>query len=105
MRLTNSPDGYGLVHWALHWLTAGLIFWLLWLGLTMVELPLSPQKFLDYALHKSLGLTVLALILARLAWRRAGAPMRCSRARGRSRGGSGSSPLQCPRPLLCESGA
>ena len=69
MRLTNSPDGYGLVHWALHWISAALIFWLLWLGLTMVELPLSPQKFLDYALHKSLGLTVLVLVLARLAWR------------------------------------
>jgi cytochrome b561 len=36
----------------------------------MVELPLSPRKFQDYALHKSLGLTVLALALLRLAWRR-----------------------------------
>lgn len=70
MRLTNSPDGYGLVHWALHWISALLIFWLLWLGLTMVELPISPQKFVDYALHKALGLTVLVLVLARLAWRR-----------------------------------
>ena len=70
MRLTNSPDGYGFVHWALHWITAALIFWLFWLGLTMVELPISPQMFQDYALHKSLGLTVLVLVLARLAWRR-----------------------------------
>ena len=70
MRLTNSPDGYGLVHWALHWVTAVLIVWLFRLGLTMVELPLSPQMFEAYALHKSLGLTVLALVLARLAWRR-----------------------------------
>lgn len=70
MRLTNSEGGYGLVHWAIHWATAGLVFWLFYLGWTMVDLPLSPQKFLDYALHKSLGLTVLALVILRVLWRR-----------------------------------
>lgn len=70
MRLTNSQAGYGLVHWSLHWLTAGLVFWLFWLGWSMVDLPLGLQKFQDYALHKSLGLTVLALVLLRLLWRR-----------------------------------
>lgn len=71
MRLTNSKEGYGLVHWLIHWVTAGLVLWLLWLGLGMVDLPLSPAKFEAYALHKSLGLTVLLLVLLRLAWRRA----------------------------------
>lgn len=71
MRLTNSAAGYGLVHWALHWVTAGLVFWLIWLGWTMVDLPTGLQKFQDYALHKSLGLTVLVLVLARLLWRAA----------------------------------
>ncbi len=70
MRLTNSKAGYGLVHWVIHWATAGLVFWLFYLGWTMVDLPLSPQKFQDYALHKSLGLTVLALVALRLLWRR-----------------------------------
>jgi cytochrome b561 len=70
MRLTNTDEGYGLVHWLIHWATAVLIAWLFYLGLTMVDLPLSPQKFQDYALHKSLGLTVLALVVARLVWRR-----------------------------------
>ena len=70
MRLTNSETGYGLVHWAIHWATVGLVFWLFYLGWTMVDLPLSPQKFQDYALHKSLGLTVLALAALRLLWRR-----------------------------------
>lgn len=70
MRLTNSETGYGLVHWVIHWATVGLVFWLFYLGWTMVDLPLSPQKFQDYALHKSLGLTVLALVALRLVWRR-----------------------------------
>lgn len=69
MRLTNTDDGYGIVHWLIHWATAGLIAWLFYLGLTMVDLPLSPAKFADYALHKSLGLTVLVLVLVRLLWR------------------------------------
>lgn len=70
MRLTNSHTGYGLVHWAVHWATAALVGWLFYLGWTMVDLPLSPQKFQDYALHKSLGLTVLALVVLRIVWRR-----------------------------------
>lgn len=70
MRLTNSEAGYGLVHWAIHWATVGLVFWLFYLGWTMVDLRLSPQKFQDYALHKSLGLTVLMLVAVRLVWRR-----------------------------------
>lgn len=69
MRLTNTDEGYGVVHWLIHWASAALIFWLFYLGLTMVDLPLSPQKFADYALHKSLGLTVLAIVLVRLVWR------------------------------------
>jgi cytochrome b561 len=41
----------------------------------MDELPNSPLKVQVYALHKSFGLTVLALTLLRLAWRLlAGAP-------------------------------
>jgi len=69
MRLTNTDEGYGLVHWLIHWATAVLIAWLFYLGLTMVDLPLSPLKFETYALHKSLGLTVLALLVLRLIWR------------------------------------
>jgi cytochrome b561 len=69
MRATNTDEGYGLVHWLIHWATAVLIAWLFYLGFTMVDLPLSPQKFEDYALHKSLGLTVLALLVLRLIWR------------------------------------
>lgn len=53
----------------LHWLTALLIFVGFPLGLTMVELPLSPDKLRLYSYHKWIGITVLMLVAARLAWR------------------------------------
>lgn len=60
---------------ALHWLTAALIVAMAWLGLTMGDLPNGPDKIATYALHKSIGLTILALALLRLLWRLyAGAP-------------------------------
>ena len=44
-------------------------------GLVMGELPRSPKYFWVYTAHKSLGLTVLALVLVRIGWRLyAGAP-------------------------------
>lgn len=54
---------------ALHWLVALLIFATIPLGLTMVELPLSPTKLKLYSYHKWIGVTVFLLAAARLAWR------------------------------------
>ncbi len=53
----------------LHWLVALLILTALPLGLTMTEMPLSPQKLKFYAWHKWLGVTVFGLVVLRLAWR------------------------------------
>lgn len=53
----------------LHWLTALLVFGLLALGLWMVDLPFGLPKLQAYAWHKWIGLCVLVLTLARLAWR------------------------------------
>lgn len=66
---THARNRYGAVQIALHWITVALIVWLAWLGLTMTELPLSPEKLRTYALHKSLGLTVLGVTVIRLLWR------------------------------------
>lgn len=75
MQLRNSPTRWGLVSQLLHWAIVALIAWLAWLGLTMVDMPPTPAKINAYALHKSLGLTLLALVALRLAWRLfAGAP-------------------------------
>lgn len=75
MQLRNSTDRWGAVSKLLHWAIVLLIGWLAWLGLTMVDLPPTPAKINAYALHKSLGLTLLALVALRVAWRLfAGAP-------------------------------
>lgn len=65
----TSAQRYTVVAIALHWAIAAALAWLFWRGWTMVELPLSPEKLGAYANHKSLGLTVFAAALFRLAWR------------------------------------
>lgn len=75
MQLRNRPDRWAPVSQLLHWGTLVLLVWLAWLGLTMVDMPNAPPKINAYALHKSLGLTLLVLVTLRLAWRLfAGAP-------------------------------
>ena len=69
MRLRNSLDRWGPVSQLLHWAIVALLAWIAWLGLTMVDMPPTPAKINAYALHKSLGLTLLALVVLRLAWR------------------------------------
>ena len=75
MTLKNPEDRWGHVSQLLHWSIVVLIVVLGYLGLTMTDLANSPDKIRLYALHKSLGLTLLALVLLRLFWRvYAGAP-------------------------------
>ena len=75
MTLENTADRWGAVSQSLHWIVVLLIAVIAGLGLYMVDLPNNPQKIRLYALHKSLGLTLLALVVLRLAWRTyAGAP-------------------------------
>lgn len=62
-------ERYTLVAIIIHWLIAALVFWLIGLGWTMVDLPQGPARHSSFSLHKSLGLTVFALMLLRLAWR------------------------------------
>lgn len=74
MTLKNR-DRWGPVSQAFHWTIVLLILAVAILGLTMGELPRTPKYFWVYTAHKSIGLTILALMLARLAWRLyAGAP-------------------------------
>jgi cytochrome b561 len=58
----------------LHWASAGLILAGLFMGWTMTELPISPQRLRIYNFHKWLGVTVLALTLLRLMVRIARPP-------------------------------
>jgi cytochrome b561 len=54
---------------ALHWLIALCVAGLLAAGFYMTGLKISPVKLQIYMLHKSLGLSVLALMLVRIVWR------------------------------------
>lgn len=69
MPLLSTPQRWGSVMKALHWLVALAVIALAIVGWWMKGLPVSPDKVKVYALHKSVGLTVLALVLVRLAWR------------------------------------
>ena len=64
--------GYDNVAVVLHWLLAALIVVAFLIGLSMIDLPLSPQRLRLYNWHKWLGIAVLALSAARLLWRAAG---------------------------------
>jgi len=65
---------YSGVAIALHWLVATAIFATFPLGLYMADLPLSPRKLQLVSYHKWIGVTVLALMCLRLAWRLAHRP-------------------------------
>lgn len=53
----------------LHWLVALGLIATFALGFYMEGLPLSPAKLKYYSWHKWAGITLLALIVVRLAWR------------------------------------
>ncbi len=53
----------------LHWLMAGLVLYMLWLGVSMVDLPKGPERTAAYGLHKSFGLLLLGLFFVRFGWR------------------------------------
>ncbi len=65
----RNPDAWDRGVRAFHWLVAALILAQAVIGLTMVQMELSPGKLRAYAWHKSIGMTILALVLLRLAWR------------------------------------
>lgn len=71
----KNLERWGAVSQSLHWLIALLIVTIATVGLVMDELPKTPKYFWVFTLHKSLGITVLALAVLRLGWRLyAGAP-------------------------------
>jgi cytochrome b561 len=73
-RFANA-DRWGPVSQLLHWTIVAMILVMAYLGLTMTDLPNGPHKIHTYALHKSIGLTILALVSLRVLWRLyAGAP-------------------------------
>ncbi|HOV95934.1 MAG TPA: cytochrome b [Thermomonas sp.] len=69
MPIKNTTTAWGAISQLLHWLTLALLLTLAWIGLRMGNMPNGPDKIATYATHKSLGLTLLALVLLRIGWR------------------------------------
>ncbi|GAA0900196.1 cytochrome b [Rothia nasimurium] len=69
MPLRSEPSRWGAVAKTFHWVTALLILGNGAFAFWMDGLKPSMQKINMFALHKSIGLTVLALFLLRLLWR------------------------------------
>jgi cytochrome b561 len=67
--LRSTEHGWGALVRAFHWLIAVLIVAQGVIGLSMVQMGLTPAKVRVFALHKSIGITILALVLLRIAWR------------------------------------
>ena len=69
MPLYNTREAWGSVQKLLHWTIALAVVALATLGWVMLGMDRSPATIRIYALHKSVGLTVLGLVLLRLGWR------------------------------------
>ncbi len=68
-RLRNTADTWGAVAKAFHWIVALLILGQFVTGKIAEGLKLSPLKVDMFVWHKSLGVTILLLVVLRLAWR------------------------------------
>ncbi|MBX8486017.1 cytochrome b [Pseudomonas cichorii] len=70
MQLRNSSSRYGLVGMVLHWGVAVVVFGLFALGLWMMGLDYyDTWRKAGPDLHKSIGLTLFAVMLFRVVWR------------------------------------
>ena len=75
--MTGAGDGasYTRIAVLLHWLSALLVIGMFFLGWYMVDLPRGPLRGQNFALHKSIGLTIFLLTVLRLGWRLAHPPL------------------------------
>ena len=69
MAIGNTAQSYGWLAKLLHWVIAGLIFYLIYLGLEGSSLESGDEKSALRALHKSVALLTLGLMTVRLVWR------------------------------------
>jgi cytochrome b561 len=69
MRWKSDASHWGDLAKFFHWTIVLLILVQATVGLVMVELPKRPGVIPVFSFHKSLGMTILALAVLRLAWR------------------------------------
>jgi cytochrome b561 len=66
---TSKTNRYGRVAVALHWIVAGCLLCSIVMGLFIGNVEESETTEQVLAVHKSFGITIFVLMLARLAWR------------------------------------
>ena len=67
--LRNTETSWGAVARAFDWGTGALIIGMFAYGLWMSEFPAREDRAYHYAIHASIGISLLALMVARLIWR------------------------------------
>lgn len=70
----NGPDRFGWVSRTIHWAMAAGILGMLALGTFIKGMEVSLDNLWLYALHKSVGLTLLVLVVVRIVWHRVSPP-------------------------------
>jgi cytochrome b561 len=74
VQFRNSEDSWGVIARGFHWLIAALILAQFAIGSIAEEMKLTPAKLDLFVWHKSIGVTVLLLVVLRLIWRIANPP-------------------------------
>ncbi len=69
MAWRNTSERYGIVAKSFHWILFLLIAGLIGFGLYMTSQTFTPEIFTLYKWHKTIGVLVLALVVARVVWR------------------------------------
>lgn len=70
MQIRNTSNRWGLVTVVIHWLTAATVICMFVLGLWMVDLDYYSQWYQSAPfIHKSTGIVLLLVTVARLVWR------------------------------------
>ena len=67
--LRNTRERYGLVAQLFHWVIVVLVIIQFVLGFTAHGLPISLERLVLLARHKSIGLSIFVLVVLRLGWR------------------------------------
>lgn len=65
----NSANRWGLFSRLIHWFSAIGIVFMFVLGITMINMRLSPMKLEMFIIHKSIGMLLLFVIVVRVLWR------------------------------------
>jgi cytochrome b561 len=60
---------YSNVNVAFHWVTAVLVLFQIWLGLSFADMAKSPEKAELFTWHRTIGAIILLLVFARLTYR------------------------------------